>query len=794
MPNPIDQLNMAQAAMQQQQGPPMQQGQPTMPPGGQQPIPGAAPQQPQMMPGQMMPGQGPMPGQHQASPLDVLLMFATSTEDQKKEVSLKTLKKAEIEKIMQAFIRCRNDANAYYTSTIEPKIIEREQAYQAKEDYYRRLFPHLSETSSFCSRDIQTAVKWMLPSLCEPFIGGENPVDVKGVNANDDPAAEKIQQLLTYELQRKNSYPLFIADIMEKALSINYGVAKVYWKREEDRETYQILVGADDYQIMAVLNEEAEAGHVEIQSIKPLKDAPDLSIVTFDKIIVKSNYPVVQYMSPSELRFTPDSTNLQDAKFKAQRKLVTGDYLKRKEREGVYENIDEALEKADGDAKYTTYDLLKNKELSSTGGRINDGDNASKLFELYEGYLSVDFNGDGIYEHLIVHAIGDTPIRISTNEMEFAPFFIAEAEPSPNTVFNEDEGFSDLLEQHQNLKTAIFRQIITNVAKNNSPRTFVDMSKVDMDALIDNDEIIPTNGSPADAIMPGQQLSISPLSMQVIEYAQNEIESQSGSTRYNQGLDSNSLNKTATGITSIMGAADKRMRHIARVFAESFVVPMFKYIILLNQKYMDDEQIFRLTDQNISITKDDLNIDYDLIINVGQGAGTREAQIQYLMVMINQLFPQLQQMGVVTENSWYEAAKKLLESMGIRNINAYLLDPDSPEAQQRKAEAQQAQAQAQQQALAVEQAKEQFELAKASTPKLSVSYEDIPPEAKIQALKKYLNIDVNSSDVMQEERLDDARYISRWGKKNPFDAGGGLDETKQPAATGQRVQRQNQGS
>ena len=230
------------------------------------------------------------------------------------------------------------------------------------------------------------------------------------------------------------------------------------------------------------------------------------------------------------------------------------------------------------------------------------------------------------------------------------------------------------------------------------------------------------------------------------------------------------------------------------MFAESFVVPMFKYIILLNQKYMDDEQIFRLTDQNISITKDDLNIDYDLIINVGQGAGTREAQIQYLMVMINQLFPQLQQMGVVTENSWYEAAKKLLESMGIRNINAYLLDPDSPEAQQRKAEAQQAQAQAQQQALAVEQAKEQFELAKASTPKLSVSYEDIPPEAKIQALKKYLNIDVNSSDVMQEERLDDARYISRWGKKNPFDAGGGLDETKQPAATGQGVQQQNQRS
>lgn len=789
MPNPLDQLNMAAAMQQQgmQQPPAGSQQQPIL--GAQPPVP---PQQPPE-PGQQIPMQMPMPGAaqpgQQISPLDVLLMFASNGDASEPEVSLKTLKKSEIEKIMQAFIRCRDDANSYYNSTIEPKIIERERAYEAKEDYYRAMFPKLSETSNFCSRDVQTSIKWMLPNLCEPFIGSESPVDVKGVNADDDPAAERIQQLLTYELQRKNSYPLFINDVLEKALSINYGVAKVYWKREEDREPYQILIGADDYQVTTILNEEAEAGHIEIKSIKPLKDAPDLSIVTFDKIIVKANYPVVQYMSPSELRFTPDSSTLQEAKFKAQRKLVTGDYLKRKEREGVYQDIDKAMEATEGDAKYTTYDLLKNKDLDSTKRNLSDGDNASRLFELYEGYLSVDYNGDGIYEHLIVHAIGDTPIRISTNELEYAPFFIAEAEPSPNTVFNEDEGFTDILEQHQNLKTAIFRQIITNVAKNNSPRTYVDMSKVDMDALIEDSEFIPTDGNPREAVFTGDQLPISQLSMSVIEYAQNEIESQSGSTRYNQGLDSNSLNKTATGITSIMGAAEKRMRHIARIFAESFVVPMFKYVILLNQKYMDDEQVFRLTDQNISIQKSDLNIDYDLIINVGQGAGTKEAQIQYLMVMMNQIFPQLQQIGVVNEGSWYAAAKKLLETMGVRNVNTYLLDPDSDEAKQKKAEAMQQQQQAAQQAMQIEQAKQQFELAKAQQPKLSVNYGDIPPEAKIQALAKYLGIKVNSSDVLQEEDLDDKRYLARWGRRTAFDTGTGDTQTQEPAGTGKNLHK-----
>lgn len=104
---------------------------------------------------------------------------------------------------MSAFNKCKDVANSYYKSTIQPKLKERERSYLASEEYYRKLFPTLSETSNFCSRDIKTTVKWMIPSLCEPFLGGDDPVDIKGVNANDDDKATKIQQLLKYQLQRK---------------------------------------------------------------------------------------------------------------------------------------------------------------------------------------------------------------------------------------------------------------------------------------------------------------------------------------------------------------------------------------------------------------------------------------------------------------------------------------------------------------------------------------------------------------------------------------------------------------
>lgn len=143
------------------------------------------------------------------TPFDMLVAYAEK-DSTKQEVSLKSLKKSEIDKIMTAFKKCKDVANSYYKSTIQPKLIERERAYLASEDYYSKRFPVLSETSKFCSRDIKTTVKWMIPSLCEPFLGGDDPVDIKGANANDDDKAAKIQQLLKYQLQRKNSYPTFI--------------------------------------------------------------------------------------------------------------------------------------------------------------------------------------------------------------------------------------------------------------------------------------------------------------------------------------------------------------------------------------------------------------------------------------------------------------------------------------------------------------------------------------------------------------------------------------------------------
>lgn len=688
-------------------------------------------------------------------PIDIIIQSATKASKSQNVISLKSLKKIEVDKIMLAFAKCKKAADDYYTSTIRPKLQERNKAYIASEKYYQNRFPAMSEMSRFCSRDIKTTIDWMLPSLCEPFIGGDDPVDIKGVNVNDDENANKLQLLLKYQLQNKNNYPTFISNIWVDALKLNYAVAKIYWNRNEKRDRYKLMVSNDDMQTIAVLNQEVATGNIEIVKQEAVKDAQDLSVITFEKVTVSENYPVIEYMSPSEFRFTPDGKSIYESKFKAHRKIVSGDYLKRKEKDGIYQNIDKAMSDFSGNCDYDLFDTQKNTALNTIGNQIKDDDNASQNFELYEAYLQVDYNNDGIYENIIVHAIGNTPISICNNDFkDLAPFFVANAEKNPVAIFNENESFADNLLQQQDLKTAIFRQIIVNVAKNNTPRMFVN-NDVDFDALIENDEfvLVSSNKNPRESFAEGAQLSISPLTMNILEYAQNEIEAQSGSTRYNQGLDSNSLNKTATGLTAIMGSAEKRLKHMARMFAENFIIPMMKYLILLNQQYLQPEQIIRLADENIIINKDELDIDYDLIINVGSGAGTKEAQIQYLMLLINQIYPQLANLGIVNQSSWYELVKDLLEKMGIRNVSNYLLDPNSDVAKQQAQMQQQQAQQAEQKTLEIEKMKKEFEIEKARQPNISIRYEDLPPVAKMQLLE-YFGLKLNAQDIVQKEQMD----------------------------------------
>ena len=275
------------------------------------------------------------PQQTQASPADLLVAQAQMTGKQK-ELSLKSLKKAEKDKIIKAITNCKEIANQYYANVVEPEIQRREDNYYASVRMYKKKFPVLSEYSEWRSMDIMNVVTWITPELMEIFSGTADPVDIKGVDVNDDKTARKIKELLKYQLLRKNHWFSFLEAVIQPCLVGNLGIAKVHWLHEEERKPYEFMFDTADQQSFLEVAAAIENGDIEVTKMEPLAGTNRFYRLEFERVTIKANHPVVEFLPASEFRFTPEAKNVQECKFVAHRKIVQGDYLYRKQEEGVY--------------------------------------------------------------------------------------------------------------------------------------------------------------------------------------------------------------------------------------------------------------------------------------------------------------------------------------------------------------------------------------------------------------------------------------------------------------------------
>ena len=182
-------------------------------------------------------------------------------------------------------------------------------------------------------------------------------------------------------------------------------------------------------------------------------------------------------------------------------------------------------------------------------------------------------------------------------------------------------------------------------------------------------------GKPGEAVQPQSIQPIAAWTMPILELLETKHEKWTGRTRYDQGIaQGTSLNKTATGVSLMMGAANQRVQDMIRTFAETTVVELMRFLVKLNQTYVDQPMVFRLTDRTLSIAPDDVDGDLDLEVNVSVGMGSKQETIQNLQFYLASLHPSGMQLGACSPINWVHAAKKLMNEAGIR-YGAVLSDP-----------------------------------------------------------------------------------------------------------------------
>ena len=309
--------------------------------------------------------------------------------------------------------------------------------------------------------------------------------------------------------------------------------------------------------------------------------------------------------------------------------------------------------------------------LTAYRDQSGEGDPSMREITVTECYLPIDADGDGIAEWRKITRAGNT--ILDNERIDGPPWATLCPVPIPHVFFGRSE--ADLAMPAMKTKTMILRNALDNLSFQTNQRTFAVENQVNLDDLLTN--------RPGGVVRVRQAGAVGPLTtgasdpaaaMQMLQYADEQKQDATGVTKYTQGSDADTLNKTARGLENITNRADMRVELIARIFAETGVKDLFWLMLKLAAQYQDKPEVIRLTGKWVQVDPREWVNRFDMQVNVGLGTGNKDTAVKNLTV-IQQLQAAAVQGGYCTPKNQYNAACKLVSVLGFKDPDQFFTDP-----------------------------------------------------------------------------------------------------------------------
>ena len=574
------------------------------------------------------------------------------------------------------------------------------------------------------SSDTMDAIEWMMPSFMKTFAGSNSCVSVSPVGTEDVTKAEKLQKLLNWQFMgRRVKGFRVLYEWIKSALIYGTSVVKVTWRDIYVTKGFDVPV-ASEAEIAAMLDSD---DYIDVQGLP--EDIPPGAVITEEMMafaqshpdmLAKIGYinaipqqvqpvaleamrvyrdvrgtrriksysgPMVEVISPEDFWMDPKADAIEEALFVIHRVWRTYGELRDMEREGIYKNVEKVKDWVD--KSRSEFENAESAERYAAAGQVDPATNASpnedlqparRKLEVFEWWGLLDLKGDGYQEPYLVVVCGDVILRMEKNPYGHgqAPFEVLRPMLDPYKF--SGVGMPELVGEFQALKTAILRQTLDNVSFQNNGMWLVNRNAgVDTSALLNPrpGTIVKANITQG-AVVPITPSSLQSMPLNMLELIDSMLQKRTGVTSYNQGLDANSLNKTATGITRIMDASAQRIELIARVMAETGIKPLYQKLLMLNQQFIDQTIVIRVFNRPVEISPDDLIGDFDVTVDVGGATGRDETRSQQMMLLL-QYAANLMSLQVMRPMNIYEICKRLMELWGWKDYDRYLSNPQEVE-------------------------------------------------------------------------------------------------------------------
>ena len=548
--------------------------------------------------------------------------------------------------------------------------------------------------SQVISTDVADTIESILPQIMRTFTASPKAVQCVANNAQDEAIAKQATDYLNHVFYKDNDGFTNLYTFFKDALLQKNGIIKVFWDDSMDveRSSYYGLTD-DEFALLLADPEVKVLEHTEYErdNEEALKEAqkflndrmiPD-QVPMAEKMhdvvvnrVKKKGKVCIENVPPEEFLIARNAKSIPDAHFTAHRKFITRSELV----EMGFDPETIANLPADVNNKYSE-EKVSRKRYAEDEETAPTTDKANEEILIYECYMKLDEDEDGIAELRKVTVAGDSSYEILDNvPYDRCPFVSVTPILVPHRFYGRS--VSELVEDVQLVKSTIMRQLLDNMYLTNNNRVAVMDGQVNIDDLLTNRPggIVRTKQPPQSVITPMASQPLNQSAMPLLEYLDTVREQRTGITRYSQGMDADSLNKTASGLNQILTQAQMRVELICRVFAETGVKQLFNKVLEVVTKYETKEKIIRVNEQYVTMMPMEWANKCNVEIQVGLGTGSKDQELAILNVILER---QIQAINLqksaagpmVNLRNVHNTLTKLVEAAGLRNVETYFTDP-----------------------------------------------------------------------------------------------------------------------
>jgi hypothetical protein len=612
-------------------------------------------------------------------------------------------------------------------------------------NYFKGYMPDVvapPNRSQAVSTDLADAIETLLPDLMEILAGGEDVVAFIPQGQEDEEAAQQETDYVQHVVFNENEGWKALYAMIKDALLVKTGLVKFWWEDEEEEEE---LEAADP---MAVMMAQKEGD--EIASVEPSDEVPGAYDVTIRR---QGGKVRVCAIPPDDFTCAPDTVSLREATYCAIRSRVRAQEL-------VAQGFD--AKKIDELPGYgiPNDQINQARDTANESALPNDGGTGPlRLVEVREHYIRV-LEGK---KTCLYRVLTDATDSVLIDREEVDQVQIAAITPYIVTHRFYGESIADRITEIQKINTVLTRGHLDSMYFSLNQRIAVSeeqSNEFTLSDLLRNEPGIPVRvrGPAGTALAPIQAGGPGFDALSSLEYFQTKAEQRTGIVRAAQGLTPDTLHETARGALALLTQAQKRVRLIARVFAETGLKDLYLGVHALLRKHATQQATVRLRGKWVPVSPTTWGVRSDMTIEIGLGASGKEHELQVLTQLGEQFREIITLQGglsgpLVTAPNVYNLMKRTIEKAGIKAPETFITDPATVPHQPPKPDPEMMKAQGQMQ---LEQAKAQGQLqlehAK-SQAQMQVSAQQAQQDAEVTRYKADLDAQIRREQLAQEMQL-----------------------------------------